>query len=187
MDFPIHNLETAPEAAKPLLEGSIKAFGSIPNLHGELADAPEVLKTYNEAYASFAKSSFTPAEQQLIYLAINFENGCGYCMAGHTVLARGAKAPEDAVQAIRNGTPIADARLEALRTFVQAMVVERGHVGDAAVERFVAAGFTRQQVLEVIQAIAVKVISSYTNHVAHTPNDAFMAKTTWERPAAAAA
>ena len=32
-DFQLHDIETAPEDSQPLLKGSIKAFGMIPNLH----------------------------------------------------------------------------------------------------------------------------------------------------------
>jgi hypothetical protein len=30
----VHTIESAPEASKPLLEGSQKAYGMIPGLHG---------------------------------------------------------------------------------------------------------------------------------------------------------
>ncbi|MFT4960698.1 MAG: hypothetical protein ACI92Z_001782, partial [Paracoccaceae bacterium] len=33
MNFPSHGLDTAPEASKPLLEKSQKAFGRLPGLH----------------------------------------------------------------------------------------------------------------------------------------------------------
>ncbi len=39
--------------------------------------------------------------------------------------------------------------------------------------------FTKQNILEVILGVAVKVISNYTNHIAATPTDAFMKDTLW--------
>ena len=50
------------------------------------------------------------------------------------------------------------------------VVAQRGRVGDAALEAFVAAGFTRANVLEVVTAVATKTISNYTNHI--TPHAA---------------
>ena len=50
---------------------------------------------------------------------------------------------------------------------------ERGFVGDAAVDAFLAAGFTRANVLEVVAIAATKTISNYTNHLTGTPFDAF--------------
>ena len=122
----------------------------------------------------------------MVTLAISYENECAYCMAGHSVLARQAGVAPEVVEAIREGQVIADPRLEALRRLAAAMTTERGHVGAAAVERFLAAGFTKQQVLEVILAIAAKTLSNYTNHVAGTPLDPFMAATAWTHPASRA-
>ena len=36
-DFTIHDVESAPEKSKPLLENSVKGFGMIPSLHGIMA------------------------------------------------------------------------------------------------------------------------------------------------------
>ena len=41
MSFPSHDLDTAPEASKPLLEQSQKAFGRLPGLHKVLAESPQ--------------------------------------------------------------------------------------------------------------------------------------------------
>jgi alkylhydroperoxidase family enzyme len=106
---------------------------------------------------------------------VNVLNACEYCTAGHTYLARAAKLDEAAIQALRSSQPIADARLEALRGFAESVVRERGFVGDAAVDAFLAAGFTRENVLEVITIVATKTISNYVNHITHTPKESFMA------------
>ncbi len=173
--FTVHSIETAPEASKPLLETTKAAWGFVPTLHGMLAESPVALEAYDALFGMVAaKSTFTPQEQQVAYLAINVFNECEYCTAGHTYLGRMAKLNEDAIQALRNGTPIADARLQALRSFAEGVVRERGFVGDAAVEAFIAAGFTKAQVLEVVVIAATKTISNYTNHITHTPLEGFM-------------
>lgn len=48
--FQSHTIESAPEAAKPLLETSFKNNGRIPGLHGTMADAPQLLAAYNFAH-----------------------------------------------------------------------------------------------------------------------------------------
>lgn len=181
--FTLHEIETAPEAAKPLLEAARKSFGMVPNLHRVLAEAPAALEAYGTLWGLFDRSSFTPAERQVIYLTSNFENECRYCMAGHTVLAKAAGVPAEAIEALREGKPLADAKLEALHAFTRTVVVNRGWVPQEGLEAFLAAGYTRQQVLEVILGVAVKVISNYTNHLAETPLDPFMKDTVWAPPA----
>ncbi|MGF1553367.1 MAG: carboxymuconolactone decarboxylase family protein [Paracoccaceae bacterium] len=181
--FPLHDLDTAPEAARTVLEAARKSFGTVPNLHRVLAGAPAALEGYATLWGLFDETSFAPAERQVVYLASSYENECRYCMAGHSVLARHAGVPDGAVAAIRDGRPIADPRLEALRAFTAEVVVNRGRVAEAGVEAFLAAGFTRAQVLEVVLGVAVKVISNYANHLAETPLDAFMKDTVWTPPA----
>lgn len=44
----IHTIETAPEKSKPLLEGSLKAYGMVPGLHGVLASSPETFEAYQK-------------------------------------------------------------------------------------------------------------------------------------------
>ena len=46
----VHTLETAPDASKPLLENSIKAFGRLPSLHGVMATSPGLLEGYQHLH-----------------------------------------------------------------------------------------------------------------------------------------
>lgn len=177
-----HTLETAPEGAKAQLAAIEKAWSFIPNLHRTLAESPETLEGYDTLFGLVAKTTLTAAEQQVVYLAINWVNECEYCMAGHSVLAAGAKVPADVIHAVREHVQIADVRLEALRRFAQYVVVQRGNVGEGEVQRFLGAGFSKRNVLEVILAVATKTISNYVNHIAGTPNDAFMKDTAWVAP-----
>ena len=180
--FTLHTPDTATAAAGAQLAGIEKAWKFIPNLHRILAESPELLEGYDTLFGLVGKTSFTPAEQQIAFLAVNYENECEYCMAGHSVLAAGAKVPADVIGALRENQPVADSRIQALRSFVQNVVQSRGKVGDRAVDAFLAAGFTQRNVLEVVLIVATKTISNYTNHLTHTPNDAFMANTTWTAP-----
>lgn len=173
--FTVHSMDTAPEASKSNLEEVKKAWGFVPTLHGTLAESPVALEAYDTLFGLVAKSSFSPAEQQVAYLAINVFNECEYCTAGHTYLARAAKLDEAAIQALRSGAPIANEHLQALRLFAEAVVRDRGFVGDAVVEAFLAAGFTKAQVLEVVVIAATKTMSNYVNHITHTPLESFMA------------
>lgn len=184
--FQIHTLDTAPADSRALLEASRKAWGFVPTLHAALAESPAALEAYTTLFRLVQQSSLTPIEQQVAFLAVSALNGCEYCVAGHTYLARSVHVPEAAVAALREGRPIpGDAHLEALRSFCEAVVRERGRVADAVVDRFVAAGFTRRNVLEVVTVVATKTLSNYTNHLAHTPHEPFMADPAlkWAAPA----
>ncbi len=173
--FQSYTLDTAPESSRARLAEVKAAWGFVPHLHGNLAESPVALEAYDTLFGLVAKSTLSAIEQQVAYQAINVFHGCEYCTAGHTYLSRLAKMDEQAIAALRNGTPIADERLQALRLFAEAVVAKRGLVGDDAVDAFLTAGFTRENVLEVVTIAATKTISNYTNHITHTAKEGFMA------------
>lgn len=185
--FTQHTLESAPEASRPLLENAKKAYGRIPGLTAVMAESPALLEGYMKVSELFQGASLNKDEFTVIWQTINVENECHYCVPAHTAIAQAMKVDDAITQALRDETLLPTPRLEALRTFTLLVVRDRGFVGDAAVQAFLDAGFTRQNVLDVILGLAQKVMSNYTNHLAKTPIDAAFAKYEWTRKADAAA
>ena len=183
-DFDIHTMDTAPEASKPLLARSQAAVGRIPGLHGVMAESPALLEGYQVLHKLFSQdTSFDADELTVVWQAINVEHACHYCVPAHTGIAKMMKVDDAIIDALRNETPLPTPRLEALRTFTLKMVRERGNVSDEDVQTFLDAGFTKQQVLEVVLGLAQKVMSNYTNHFAQTPVDQVMQKFNWTKAA----
>jgi len=177
--FPHHTLESAPAAAKPILESAKRALGFVPNLYAGMAEAPAILEGYTTLSGIFDKSDLIATERQIILMTNNRLNGCVYCMAAHTTISQGAGVPDDVIESLREGTPIADAKLEALRRFAEVINETRGWPTDADLDAFFAAGYTHQSVLEVILGTSLKVLSNYTNHVAQTPLDKAFEPNAW--------
>jgi uncharacterized peroxidase-related enzyme len=180
--FTLHEAATAPAGSAEILERIKKAWGFVPNLHRVLAESPAALEAYSTLWNIAEKTSFTPQERNIVYLAIIYENECTYCMAGHTNLSRMAKVDNADIAAVREGRPIADAKLEALRAFAAKVTRQRGVVSEADVAAFKAAGYDNRAVLDVLVLAATKLISNYTNHLAETPNDALMTGAEWTAP-----
>ena len=178
----IHSKETAPAKSAELLEDVEKTFGFIPNLLGVFAESPAALKGYLTLSQIFDESSFTPSERQVVLLSANRYNNCHYCMAAHSVIADMQQVPRDVVHSIRNDDPITDKRLEALRLFTTSVVDKRGWVTQEEIDKFLAAGFNKMQLIEVVLGVSFKTLSNYVNHIADTPvDDAFLAQT-WKEP-----
>ncbi len=184
-EFTRHTAETASPEATALIEQSQKAYGMLPNLHAVLAESPETYRSYVDLSKAFGASSFSAAERHTVMLAINVENRCHYCVPAHTFLAHKDGVSETITDALRADQPIADEKLETLRQFAKSMVVKRGFVDPSEIDAFLAAGFTKRNVFEVILAISYKTISNYVNHVAATPVDAPFAKYAWDAPTTA--
>lgn len=180
-EFTLHTEDTAPEASKRLLAKSKKAYGMIPGLHAVMAEAPGLLESYQTVHELFANSSFDKDELTVVWQSVNVEHACHYCVPAHTGIAKSMGVSDDISDALRNETPLPNARLEALRTFTLSVVRDRGNVDDGAVQAFLNAGFTRWQILEVILGVSQKVMSNYTNHLANTPIDAAFKKLEWQK------
>lgn len=186
-DFKTHTVETAPETAKPFLEGAQKNYGFVPNLLGTMAEAPALLEGYMTLGGILQKTNLSETERQIILMTNNRLNGCTYCMAAHTTISQGAGVADDVIDALRNDTPIADDKLEALRQFSITVNETRGWPSDADVSALIEAGYTRQTVLEVVLATAFKVLSNYTNHIAETELDPAFVPNKWSATDAKAA
>lgn len=186
-DFTTHTIESAPDASKPLIKGALNAYGFLPNLLGTMAEAPAMLEGYMTLAGIFDKTDLSETERQIILMTNNRLNGCTYCMAAHTSLSQMGGVPADVIEALRAGTPLADVKLEALRVFATVINESRGWPTEAQLEAFLAAGYTRQTVIEVILGTALKVMSNYTNHIAETEVDAAFSANAWTPPASQAA
>ncbi|AXT61772.1 carboxymuconolactone decarboxylase family protein [Aquimarina sp. AD10] len=177
----IHSIETAPEASKSQLEASVKSFGMLPNLHGVLSEAPELLEAYKMLHDLFQQSSFNNEELTVVWQTINVEHECHYCVPAHTGIAHMMKVDPALTEALRNDETLPDAKLQVLKETTLSIVRNRGNISGAEIETFYAAGYTQRQLLEIILGLSQKVISNYTNHIAKTPVDDAFQKFAWEK------
>lgn len=182
-DFTLHDETTAPDDSKPLLAKSQKAFGMVPGLHAVMAEAPGLLDAYQQVHELFLNSSFDKDETTVVWQTVNVENNCHYCVPAHTGIAKAMGVDDAITEALRNETPLPNARLEALRDFTLSVVRDHGNVDDAKVQAFLDAGFTKRNILEVVLGYAQKVMSNYTNHLAQTPVDKPFQKFAWQKGA----
>jgi len=170
-EFTLYTPGNAPELAKPLLAKSVAAFGMVPNAHAVMAEAPTLLEGYQVLHELFQKTSFNAEELTVVWQSINVEHNCHYCVPAHSAIAAAMKIDQGIVDALVNQTPLASPKLEVLRETTLAMTRERGVVNETQIEKFFAAGYGRQQLLEIIVGLSQKVMSNYANHLADTPVD----------------
>ena len=179
-EFATHTVETAPEGSKPILQAITEKYKFLPNLMGNMAESPAALEAYTTLSGIFDKADLSATERQVIMMTINRLNNCTYCMAAHTTISKMSGVADDVIDALRNNTAIADSKLEALRQFTIIMHDSRGWPQDADVQAFLAAGYTKKTMLEVVLGISFKTLSNYTNHLASTQPDAAFSADLWE-------
>jgi alkylhydroperoxidase family enzyme len=96
-------------------------------------------------------------------------------------MAKAMKIDKAVSDALRNETALPTARLEALRDFTLLMLRNHGNASDAEISKFLNAGYTHQNMLEIVLGLAQKTISNYVNHLARTPVDKQYEKYTWNK------
>jgi AhpD family alkylhydroperoxidase len=179
--FPAHTIETAPEEVRQALATTIAKLGFLPSMMATFAEAPALLRGYQAVAPTFDTTSLTPTERLVVLMTGSYLHDCDFCMSAHSWGARRQNIDPELVTALRAGHSLPDAKLDALRVFVTAMVNARGAASDADKAAFFAAGYTPRQALEVVLGLALKVITNYTNALASTPPNAEFGQDVWQR------
>ena len=168
--FPMLDRNSAPAQSQTLLDATAKTMGRVPNLFAVMAAAPGLLAGYQQLHQLVMENSFNATEKTVVWQTINLEHGCHYCVPAHAAIAAMLKVEPAIDLALRQRQPLPEP-LASLQHFTQLMVQQRGQVSEQDVAQFLSAGYQPRQVLEIVQMIAQKVMSNYTNHLAQTPLD----------------
>ncbi|MFU8849087.1 MAG: carboxymuconolactone decarboxylase family protein [Opitutales bacterium] len=185
MEFKLHDENTAPEASQPVLKQAKEKYGFALNLFGVMAESPAALKAYLSLSDLLAEEAELDAkEQQIVMLATSEFNGCGYCMAAHSMVAeKMAGVPEVIIETLRDGREPDEAKAKALVRFTKSALEHRGWIPAAEQQAFLDAGFSKRAVLDVMTILALKTLSNFTNHLADTPLDEAFQPKAWSKDA----
>lgn len=179
-DFPLHTLESAPEGAKPALRQLQAAFGMLPNILGKMATSPVLINSLIGLFGNVHGGSFSEAQVQVILLTDAVTNASTWAVAFHTALALKEGIDPADVQAIREGRLPEDEKSAALSNLARAMIEKRGRLSGHDVDRFLAVGFGKDHLLEVIAAVAASTITNYTANITKPPLDTPFRDHRWE-------
>lgn len=178
--FPVHTLDSAPENSKSSLRDAQARFGMIPNLAGAMATSPVLVQSLIGIFDRVHGGSFTEPQIQTVLLTDAVTNACGWAVALHTALALQAGLDPADVEAMRAGRSPSDCNFGALSTLARTLIEKRGHLDDHDVERFLAAGFGKDLLLEVITIVAASTITNYTGNVTNPPLEAMLQAHEWK-------
>jgi AhpD family alkylhydroperoxidase len=129
-----------------------KGLGMVPNLYATLALSEHALGNYL-AFQN-AKSSITGKAREVVNLVVSQVNACQYCLAAHTVIGG-----------------MVGFKLDALARLVKNIATERGHADPALVQAFFDAGWTPENLVDVIVVIGDKTVTNYLHGTTQVPVD----------------
>jgi hypothetical protein len=81
---------------------------------------------------------------------------------------------------MRAGGPPSDSKLCTLSTLARALIEKHGQLDDLDIERFVAAGFGRDLLGEVITIVAASTITNDTGNVPNPPLETALQAQEWK-------
>lgn len=162
--------EAADAPTRELLSSVKRKMGQVPNLISTMANSPAVAKAYLGFSQALSAGTLSARLREQIALAVGETNGCGYCVAAHTVLGKGAGLTEQETCDARRAASRDEKERIAL-DFAQKVVQDRGVVGDVDVERLRGAGYTEGEIAEIVANVALNLFTNYFNHVAGTEVD----------------
>jgi len=178
--FPVHTLESAPQASKSALQDVQKRFGMIPNLAGAMATSPVLAEAFIGIFDKVHGGSFTEPQIQTVLLTDAVTNRSAWAVALHTALGLQAGLDPVDVEVMRAGRSPSDEKLGALSTLARTLIEKRGQLADQEIERFLAAGFSKALLLETITIVAASTITNYTGNVTNPSLESHLQQFAWK-------
>ena len=145
-----------------------KAIGMVPNLYATIAYSENGLPRYLSFQGG--KTSLTNKEKEAVNLVVSEVNGCKYCQSAHTVIGKMNGFSEQDTLDLRAGES-KNEKLNALVKLSKEISENKGHVSDATLEAFYAAGYNKGSLVDVILQISDKIAMNYLHNLTQIPID----------------
>ncbi len=156
--------EKAQEPVKHIYEAIEKKAGKVPNIFLNMGNSAPVLQGFLSLSEAAERTSLSPKLREQIALATSESNSCGYCLAAHTMMAKGTgMTPENTIEA-RKGVS-SDPKTQAVLSFVKKVVEKRGAISDQDFSILKNAKLTDKEIVEIILVINVNMFTNYFNHI----------------------
>lgn len=164
-------IEAAPSASQDMLHAVKKQLGVTPNLFRLVATSPAALEGYLGLSGALGKGTIPAALGERIALAVAEINGCGYCLSAHSYLGKNLAKLDDAEMAANRSGSSNDPKSAVAVHFAATVAKSRGHVNDRDLAAMRDAGYTDQQIIEIVLHVALNTWTNYINEVAKTDID----------------
>ncbi len=145
-----------------------KALGFVPNLYATIAYSENGLEkflTYQNA-----KTTLSNKEKEAVNLIVSQVNGCIYCLSAHTLIGKMNGFTDEQLLDIRR-EKAADSKLNALVALSADITKNRGRASTENVDAFFEAGYTNENLVDVILQVSDKTAMNYLHNLTEVPVD----------------
>ncbi|MDP3653734.1 MAG: carboxymuconolactone decarboxylase family protein [Rhodoferax sp.] len=163
--YPLIDPQTATGITKALLDSTQKQLSRVPNLYRAMANSPKTLGAYLEFRAALQGGLLDKAMCERIALLTAQLNDCDYCVAAHHF--RGGKLGLSAEDLAHTRMGQSDSpKIHAALVFVEALVKGQGAVAASTLNTVAQAGWSADELGEMVGHVALNVFSNYFKQVA---------------------
>jgi AhpD family alkylhydroperoxidase len=167
--FNVPTREEVSENNQIIFDKLQKGLGFVPNLYATIAHSNTALENYLEFQSS--KTSLSNKEKEAVNLIVSQVNNCKYCQSAHTLLGKMNGFNEEQIIELRSGFASFDTKLDALVKLAKEITETKGQPSTVVLEKFFAAGYTKGSLIDVILAVADKVVMNYVHNITQVPID----------------
>jgi uncharacterized peroxidase-related enzyme len=167
--FNVPTRDEVTEQNQQIFDDLKSKVGFVPNIYATYAYS----KHAPARYLAFAngKTSLNNKEKEAINLVTSQVNGCTYCLAAHTQIGKMNGFTDEQILELRQGEATFDDKLDALVKLAGAITANRGNVSDDVLSGFFDAGYTRENLIDVIVNVGEKTVTNFLHNVTEIPVD----------------
>lgn len=134
--------------------------GMLPNLYAAMGNSPQLLKGFLTFEEALKQGDFSAKENEIIALAVSQSNGCDYCLAAHSAIAKMSGLTEGEVIDIRL-LKSDNRKTNALANLAFDLTENRGKASQNSIDEFLHVGYSKKALAELIGVVAIRSITNY--------------------------
>jgi alkylhydroperoxidase family enzyme len=175
MELTSYTTDTAPTESRPVLEGIEADLGFVPNLARTAAGSPALVAGLDGLRRAAAATKIDPVDREIAGLAVGVAVGNRYGVAFHSTMLANLGVSDEEITTMRAGRS-----RNAVYEFAQAVVIGRGQVDQAVVDRLTATGAGTADVLDLLTECAFATLVGLVDNLAGGVElDAFLQPRAW--------
>ena len=168
--IPLIDVHAITDERQVILKQINGAFGTVPNMFKVVAQSGPALKSMWGSFGALSRGTLSAKLGEKIAVAVANYNKCEYCLAAHTAL--GENAGVDAKEMAEAQLGLSDdPKTAAALQFALLLVKKRGQVSADDVQAVRNAGFSDEEIVEILAHVSLNLFTNYTNVAFNTPID----------------
>jgi AhpD family alkylhydroperoxidase len=141
-----------------------------------MANSPSLLQGYLQLSIALQNGKLPPKTRHRLAVLIAHINGCNYCESAHTAMAKASGLSDDDLAKARMAQSD-DAKTAAGLVFAKALQEKIGNISDIEWKAVKEAGYTDEEVMELVGAVALNFLTNIFNISMGTEIDFPLVKT----------